>query len=346
MPKIQTVMGEIEASELGFTLPHEHLFLDLSYYWTGPSERITKRNYYQEPMTLEKRSEAIYNPWGFKDNTILDDMESTLDEVSAFMGYGGKSIVDVTAYGPMGRCPEDLRYVAGVTGANIVMSTGRYSMPSMDEAEKQKSIDEIEKMILNEFSEGAHGTGIKPGLIKLAFAGKLDQEPELRTLHAAARAQHKIGCAINIHPNIWEKESHQLLDLLEEDGAILDKVIFSHQDFTGEDPEYHDSLVKRGAYIEFDTFGCECVADPLDINVWFRSDGQKIDYVKKQIELGNVNKILLSGDMCLKLFFKKWGGWGYAHIPEHIIPRMRSAGISDEDIHTMTVVNPARVFGI
>lgn len=346
MPKIQTVMGEIDASELGFTLPHEHLFIDLSYYWTGPAKKITKRNYYQEPLSLEKHAEAIYNPWGFKDNTILDDMSNTIDEVQSYMGFGGKSIVDVTAYRPMGRNPEDLRYVAGVTGANIVMSSGRYSLSSMDEEEKNKSIEDIEKTILNEFADGADGTNIKPGLIKLAFAGSLDQEPELRTLHAAAKAQRKIGCAMNIHPNIWEKESHILLDMLEEDGAILNKVVLSHQDFTGEDSAYHDSLAKRGAYIEFDTFGCECVADPLDINVWFRSDGQKIEYVKKQIEMGNVNKILLSGDMCLKIFFKKWGGWGYSHIPEHILPRMRSAGISEEDIYTMTVVNPARVFGI
>lgn len=345
MPKVQTVLGEINAKDLGFTLPHEHLFLDLSCYWSGPAKQITKRAYYQEPMTLGKHAEAVYNPWAFLDNTILDDMDSTLNEVRAFMGYGGKSIVDVTAYGPMGRDPVALRYVAGVTGANIVMSSGRYSLPSMDEEEKKKSIEDVEKTILDEFANGAECTGIKPGLIKLAFAGELNQEPELNTLRASARAQKKIGCAMNIHPNIWEKESHQLLDILEEEGAILEKVIFSHQDFTGEDAEYHDSLVKRGAYIEFDTFGCECVADPLDINVWFRSDGQKIGYVKKQIEMGNVKKILLSGDMCLKIFFTKWGGWGYAHLPQHILPRMRFSGISEKDIYTMTVENPARVFG-
>lgn len=346
MPKIQTVLGEIDAKDLGFTLPHEHLFLDLSCYWSGPSKQISKRAYYQEPMSLEKHAEAFYNPWAFLHNTVLDDMDSTINEVRAFMGFGGKSIVDVTAFGPMGRDPIALRYVSGVTGANVIMSSGRYSLPSMDEEEKKRSINDIKKTILDEFANGAEGTGIKPGLIKLAFADKLDQEPELRTLRAAARAQKKIGCAMNIHPNIWAKESHQLINMLEEEGAILDKVIFSHQDFTGEDPEYHDSLAKKGAYIEFDTFGCECVADPLDITVWFRSDGEKISYVKKQIEMGNVRKILLSGDMCLKIFFTKWGGWGYAHLPQHILPRMRASGISDEDIHIMTVENPAEVFGI
>ncbi len=346
MPKVQTVLGEIDAKELGFTLPHEHLFLDLSCFWSGPAKQITKRAYYQEPMTLEKHAEAVYNPWAFLDNTILDDKDNTLDEVRNFMGYGGKSIVDVTAYGPMGRDPIALRQVAGITGANIVMSSGRYSIPSMDDDEKKKTIEDIEKTILDEFANGAEGTGIKPGLIKLAFAGELNQESELNTLHACARAQKKIGCAINIHPNIWEKESHQLLDILEEEGAKLEKIIFSHQDFTGEDPEYHDSLVQRGAYIEFDTFGCECVADPLDNNIWFCSDGQKIDYVKKQIEMGNVRKILLSGDLCMKILFTKWGGWGYAHIPQHILPRMRSSGISEEAIHIMTVENPARVFGV
>ena len=95
----------------------------------------------------------------------------------------------------------------------------------------------------------------------------------------------------------WGKCSLQmaeLLDILTEEGADPNRVIFSHQDFTAEHTEYHDSLAKRGAYVEFDTFGCEAVAK-IDEDVWFPSDGERINMVKRQIEMGNVERILISG---------------------------------------------------
>ncbi len=344
MASIQTVRGEIKDSEMGLTLPHEHIFLDLSYYWSGEPKEMSKRAFFAQKMSLDVRSEAIYNPWAFRDNTILDDFESAKYELNAFKSFGGKTIVDVTAYACMGRDPVALLNVSGLTGVNVVMSTGRYSEPSMDENEHKMSIEDIEKRMLDEFKDGVGNTGIKPGLLKVGFQGELDKESEIKSLRAAARAQKKLGCGLNIHSNIWQPEAHKFLDIVEEEGGDVNRVVLSHMDFTGDDFEYHDSLAKRGAYVEYDTFGCECVADPLDTNVWFKSDGQKIGFVKKQIELGNVDRLLLSGDMCLKLFHTKWGGWGYSHIPKHIFPRMRGIGITAEQINAMSVENPRRVF--
>lgn len=344
MATVQSVLGPIKDSELGLTLPHEHIFLDLSYYWSGEPKEMAKRAFYAQKMSLEVRAEAIYNPWAFKDNTVLDDFDSAAYELNAFKSFGGKTIVDVTAYACMGRDPVALKNVSGLTGVNVIMSSGRYSEPSMDEEELKMSIEDIEKRILDEFKNGVGNTGIKPGLLKVGFQGAMDKESEIRSLRAAARAQKKIGCALNVHTNIWEPEANKFLDIIEEEGGNLNRIILSHMDFTGDNFEYHDSLAKRGAYIEYDTFGCECVADPLDTNVWFKADAQKIGYAKKQIENGHVERILLSGDMCLKLFHTKWGGWGYAHIPKHIFPRMRGVGITPEQIDMMSIENPKRVF--
>jgi phosphotriesterase-related protein len=35
--------------------------------------------------------------------------------------------------------------------------------------------------------------------------------------------------------------------------------------------------------------------------------------------------------------------WRWTHIPDDVLPAMRSAGISDEDITTMMVDNPRRI---
>ncbi len=344
MSSIQTVLGEIDQNAMGTTLPHEHLFVDLSCYWTGKESDPDKRALYSQPVTLQNRPEVIYNPWQFYDNTILDDMDSAVNEVRNFMDYGGKTIIDVTPSLGMGRNPQAIRQVSRDTGANIIMASGRYSGPSLTDEEKAHSVDVIEKMILREFENGVGDTGIKPGVLKVGFEAKLDKEWELNSLRAAARAQNKIGCALVVHPNIWDCESHIILDIIEAEGGDIRKTVLCHMDFTGGQSDYHDSLAKRGAFIEFDTFGCECVTGQRDWNLWYATDGQKIAWVLEQIQRRNLAHILLSGDMCQKLFFTKWGGWGYAHIPQHILPRMRSLGISEETIQILVVDNPQKAF--
>ena len=38
----------------------------------------------------------------------------------------------------------------------------------------------------------------------------------------------------------------------------------------------------------------------------------------------------------------KYGGHGYLHIPQMVIPKMKLRGISDKDIETMTVTGPKK----
>jgi phosphotriesterase-related protein len=45
----------------------------------------------------------------------------------------------------------------------------------------------------------------------------------------------------------------------------------------------------------------------------------------------------------MKIHYVAYGGAGYAHILRNVVPWMRLAGISDEQIHTMMVENPKRV---
>jgi len=344
MATVQTVRGVISADELGMTLPHEHLFTDLRFYWRGEPKEISKKFLFSQPVTLENRSEVVYNTFFFKDNLLVDDVDSAIEEVKAFLGYGGSTIVDLTGGTGLGRDPVALRYVAGVTGANIVMATGRYSEPSLTEAEKAMSPDDIARAMVDEFTNGVDRTGVKPGVIGEVAINDMKNQIEINGLRGAARAQKKIGCALNIHPILWETHNHEILDILEEEGADPNKVIFSHEDFTMENLEYHDSLAKRGAYVEYDTFGCEAVAEQSEEEKWFPSDGERIRAVKKQVALGNEDRILISGDMCFKFCFTKWGGWGYAHIPKHIVPRMKKAGITDEQIYKIMVENPKRAF--
>lgn len=339
MTSVMSVKGPIAENALGLTLPHEHLFVDISFYCQPEPQDKESKAFFHQQVTLPIRKKVIEAPWEIRDNAILDDRESAFEEARAFAALGGKTIADLAPSLAMGRDPRGLRLVAEHTGVNVIMSSGRYTLPSLCTHEREMSLADLEKHILNEFVNGVEG-GIKPGLLKAGFVSKITQEPEIRTLRAVARAQAKVGCAVAIHPHIWEQDSHQILDILEEEGCDLYKVILCHQDYLGNYSVYLDSLVRRGAYIEFDTFGCGWINDRM----WQQTDADRIGLLKKQVNLGNAEHLLISGDMCLKIMFSKWGGAGYAHIPRDVVPAMQAAGFSADLVQLITEENPARVF--
>ena len=72
-------------------------------------------------------------------------------------------------------------------------------------------------------------------------------------------------------------------------------------------------------------------------------DGQRLDYVELLIEDGHVSKLVLAQDVFSKARTASFGGYGYGHLIENIVPRMRERGISEDRIHQIMVENPARI---
>ena len=163
---------------------------------------------------------------------------------------------------------------------------------------------------------------------------------EKRNLAASGMAQNELGCPILIHTPIWEKEGHRILDILVEAGADVRKVALSHLDPTMEDYEYADSLAKRGAYIVFDQFGMELMTHE---GVFLPSDGMRIRTVVEQIQRGNLEHILVSHDVAFKVCLTRWGGFGYGHILENIVPRLLREGVSQEQVDVILIDNPRRL---
>lgn len=343
--KIQTVCGEINPNELGFTLTHEHLLMVNP--WINKPKKLSKISKYSQKITLENRDDVLHHIFDYEDNMILIDVNDSIENIKEFiLDYDGKSVVDLS-FEMSGRDPGALRHISKHSGANIIMTTGRYIDSTLSDDEKKRTVKDIEKQILDEFENGVGEKKIKPGCIKMSVSKNPNEcESETRGLRGGARARNKIGCCMYVHTAIFEKYNNLILDILKEEKVDLNKVVLCHCDATGDDWEYHDSLAKRGATIEYDEFGTEGHTNYASLteggqrNVYLPYDGDRIKYVKKQIDLGNINKIVLSGDMCCKINYKKWGGAGYSHIPKNIIPKMKHFGITDEQIHIMTVENP------
>ncbi|MCL4416551.1 MAG: hypothetical protein M1365_07635 [Actinobacteria bacterium] len=339
MPIIQTVSKTIKPDKLGLTLMHEHCLVNLTICRKNDNNNLSEKKLFDKKISLKNRGEVIYNNFYFLDNLVSTDIKNPIKELKDFYNSGGTSIVDLTS-DDIGRNAESLFYISKKSGINIIMGCGRYVRDSLNKDKIDDKPEKISNDIINEFDNGVGNLKIKPGIIGEIGISNIDDKQEINSLIGAAIAQRKIGCALNIHPPIWDKQGHKILDILVKNGADISKIIISHCDPTIEDFDYHNSLAKRGCYIEYDQFGMELMTYE---GVFLPSDNERIASVKKQIDLGNQDKVLISGDMCFKICFKDWGGYGYTHILKHIIPRMKQTGITDEIIDKILIENPARV---
>ena len=232
MAQIMTICGPISPEELGFTLPHEHIFIDLTAFPGG----IT-----------------MHGLDGFIDPVRHTDI--MIEEVRAFQSAGGKSIVDVTCRN-MGGDIVALKGVAEATGAHIIAGCGWYRESYMDQALYYRSTNELAKELIDEIEHGFGNTGIRPGIlgeIGVNYNHYHLSAKEERCLRAVAKAQAHSGLAVTTHlPKA--RVAHEVLDVLGEHGVPGERVILGHSD-AYKDAGYHASLMDRGAYVQYDNIG-------------------------------------------------------------------------------------------
>jgi phosphotriesterase-related protein len=83
----------------------------------------------------------------------------------------------------------------------------------------------------------------------------------------------------------------------------------------------------------------------------FLEDNKRVATVKKMCDLGYVEKMVLSHDASCyfdwadpNLLTQVVPDWHFNHIPDTILPALREAGVTEDQIRTMTVDNPRRIF--
>jgi len=133
----------------------------------------------------------------------------------------------------------------------------------------------------------------------------------------------------------------EILEVLEEEGADLERVIMCHIERTVSQLESVEKIAERGCSIAYDMFGYEMYYPYSRFDV--PNDAGRINQVKRLIDDGYLDKILLSHDIDMKIRLTKYGGYGYGHLLNNIIPRMRLKGITDAQIDQMLIENPMRL---
>ncbi len=338
MARAVTVLGEIAPESLGVVLPHEHLLWDQKCWGHPEPMELGERDAFRKPVSLENRGRVVYHAFDYPDNLFQTDVEVAIAELKLFGNAGGGTLCELSSAG-LGRDPKALRRIAAESGVNVIMGSALYVAGSWNEQEKKRTPEDIKKVLLDEFVNGVGPLKVKPGILGEIGISDIRNPYEIKSLQGSALAQKSIGCPLLVHTPIWGKEGNAILDVLEGGGADLRKVALSHLDPTMADYDYADSLAKRGAYIVYDQFGMYLMSTE---GIFLPSDNERIWTLKEQIRRGNLAHILISQDVAFKICLTRWGGHGYAHILENIVPRLRSEGITEEQIQTILVENPRR----
>ena len=102
-------------------------------------------------------------------------------------------------------------------------------------------------------------------------------------------------------------------------------------------------LAESGCILEFDLFGREHSYYKHSPNIDMINDAQRLRLIAWLISEGHGRQLVLAQDTAAKSHLARYGGCGYGHILQNIVPRMRSRGIREEDLQAMLIETPRRV---
>ena len=337
--KVNSVLGELSREELGITTPHEHIFIDISaFFEERPLRDIADP--VNEKVKMEHLGQLSRDPYALKDNLKLEDYEIQKKEILRFKAAGGTTMVDATMPG-IGREPETLARISRETGINVIMGTGYYVSSTHPAALASMTEEEIADEMVRELTEGVDG--VRAGVIGEIGISELFNDAERRVLRASAIAHKKTGAGVLVHINPWTTNGLESCDILLSAGVAPDRIAISHIDVENRE-DYVLAMLKQGVYVEFDNFGKEYFVEKEARHEGygcFVTDVERVLFLKKLIEMGYVNQILVSCDVCLKTCLRTYGAWGYDHVLANVVPMMREFGIRDADIDTILRKNPA-----
>lgn len=338
---IQTVTGEIKREEMGIVTPHEHIFIDLTGFFTERPVRYIE-NPAEEKVKMENLGVLSRDPYALKDNLLMLDYEVQKKEIMYFKNAGGRTVVDATTIG-IHRKPLLLKKMAEETGLNIIAGTGYYVGGTHSAKVRAMKPAELARIMIHELEVGMDDTGIKAGLIGEIGISEVFDESERNVLRGAAIANKETGAGVMVHINPWTVNGIEASEILFEEGIKPDRIAICHIDVENRE-DYVFRLLESGVYIEFDNFGKEYYVNREIRNKGyglFVTDAERVRFLKKLIDNGYLNQILLSCDVCLKTLLHTYGGWGYDHLLTNVIPMMEDEGITKEQIDTMLIKNPA-----
>jgi phosphotriesterase-related protein len=338
---VTTVLGPVDPGQIGLTLTHEHLLIDLHVVFVAPGTEAGRR-IAEQPVRLDNLGWIRVNWSSNRDNLVQTDVDLAVREATRYREAGGGTIVDATSIG-IARNPRALAEISRRAGVHVVMGAGFYVGPAHPAGFSKRSEESIADEIIRDVTVGVDDTGVRSGIIGEIGCSWPWTEVEKKSVAAAVAAQRATGAPLLIHPGRDEKAPIEIVRFIDREGADLGRTVMSHVDIRVYDRGILRELAATGIYIEYDTFGLESPYPPHAPNTFMPSDYQRIEQLMWLIEEGYLERIVLAHDNCSKHRLREFGGHGFDHIPTTIVGWMKRRGLTQAQIDTMLVENPRRV---
>jgi len=315
---VMTVTGPISPDSLGTTLIHEHF--TFAYPGWYADESIA-------PYDRDEAERVCLK--------VLEDVKKP----------GVKTIVDATAADVGGRDPILLKNLSEKSGINIIAATGLFpeSIGAGNYYKWQSTMrgrnleEDLYELFYTELTVGIRGSGVKAGIIKVATGDPVISDYEATVFKAAVRVAKETGVSIITHTEAATVGPAQQ-DLFLGYGADPSRVMIGHQN-NSEDISYAlAQLGKPGFYLGFDR------VNPLMSAV-------SEDNIASLVLRGFGDRTMLSHD-CIFMWLGRSGNlppqyadWHPDYIFRQLVPKMKTAGVTDKQIAGILVDNPRRFLG-
>ena len=310
MSTVMSVTGPIEAEQLGFTLMHEHLYVDIR----------------RDQWNLEN---------------ITNDPDLVYSELMQYVNAGGVTLVDQTSNGLKGvdqplfstKHPLAIKEMAERTGLQIILGSGWYRESYYEPYLYKATTDQIAEEIVGEVTQGIDGTDVRAGIIgEIGSHFSWVSPAEERVFRAAARAQKETGVTLVTHSP--QEAGLQQLKIMIEEGADPSRIVVGHsQSYPHHD--YHAEIARLGAYLSFDSMGSLKTGNDYDRGVLLR-------LIRQIIDAGLIDRLLFSHDVCRKGHYTTHGGVGYSYVSTLLFDDLRQIDFTEEQFQQIMIENPRR----
>ena len=306
---IRAILRDYAPEELagGATLFHEHMQLATDFSARFAAAAAAARATNGLPPAPPRVVGAPPGP------DIMHDVDLMSAEVTKTKSEGVACIVDA-GHADMGRNIDFLRKVSMKSGVPIVAGGGFYAQPFYPKEISTMSEDQILKALLKQADDDNLGA--------FGEIGSWDEitADERKVFRAVGRAHVATNLPIFTHTGIPGKSALEQLDILEDAGVKLDRVLIGHLGNLVDANVYvHKTICRRGAFVGFDRQGGN-------------NDAQQVPMVMALIEAGFAGHLLFSAD----------ASSGYGKTLTVFVPKLRAAGASDQVLHQIMVDNPRR----
>jgi phosphotriesterase-related protein len=273
--------------------------------------------------------------WGDEEQRIAE-AGARLNELHS-RGVG--ALVDLTVLG-LGRYIPRIQKVAALTPLHIIVAAGIYTYDEVPAYFQYRPRESMVDMFVRDIEAGIADTGVRAGILKCATDAAGITPGVERVLRAVAQAHRQTGAPISTHTHAQSRRGLEQQKIFQQEGVDLTRVIIGHSGDTT-DLDYLEALLANGSYIGMDRFGIDTILPFED----------RVNTVAALCERGYAKQMVLSQDAsCYIDWFREdtlarvLPNWHYLHLHNDVLPALRKRGVTEEQIRTMMVENPRRIF--